>query len=103
MGVRVSRETVQLFFLLAALHDTDILSANIQNAYLNAPVKEKLYMIAGREFGPWNEGCSVMIVRALYENAYLNAAVKEKLYMIAGREFGPEADPPKDTTFSTIL
>ena len=37
----VSRDTVRLFFLMAALHDTDVLSADIQNAYLNAPVKEK--------------------------------------------------------------
>jgi Reverse transcriptase (RNA-dependent DNA polymerase) len=51
---------------MAALHDTDILSADIQNAYLNAPVKEKLYTIAGKEFGPKNEGRPVMIVRALH-------------------------------------
>jgi hypothetical protein len=62
----VSRDTVRLFFLMAALHDTDVLSADIQNAYLNAPVKEKLYTIAGKEFGPKNEGRPVMIVRALY-------------------------------------
>ncbi|KAI2501495.1 Reverse transcriptase (RNA-dependent DNA polymerase) [Fragilaria crotonensis] len=62
----VSRDTVRLFFLMAALHDTDILSADIQNAYLNAPVKEKLYTIAGKEFGPKNEGRPVIIVRALY-------------------------------------
>jgi Reverse transcriptase (RNA-dependent DNA polymerase) len=62
----VSRDTVRLFFLMAALHDTDVLSADIQNAYLNAPVKEKLYTIAGKEFGPKNAGRPVMIVRALY-------------------------------------
>jgi hypothetical protein len=62
----VSRDTVRLFFLMAALHDTDVLSADIQNAYLNAPVREKLYTIAGKEFGPKNAGRPVMIVRALY-------------------------------------
>ena len=63
----VSRDTVRLFFLMAALHDTDILSADIQNAYLSAPVKEKLYTIAGKElFGPKNEGRPVMIVRVPY-------------------------------------
>jgi hypothetical protein len=43
-----------------------VLSANIQNAYLNAPVKEKLYTIAGKEFGSKNEGRTVLIVQALY-------------------------------------
>jgi hypothetical protein len=62
----VSRDTVRMFFLLAALHGTDILSADIQNAYLNAPVKEKIYTIAGKEFGPKNEGRPALIVRALY-------------------------------------
>ena len=62
----VSRETVRIFFLLAALNDLDILSADIQNAYLNAPVREKLYTIAGKEFGPKCEGRPVLIVRALY-------------------------------------
>ena len=62
----VSRDTVRLFFLLAALHDTNILSADIQNAYLNAPVKERIYTIAGKEFGPKFEGRPVLIVRALY-------------------------------------
>ena len=64
----VSRETVRLYFLLAALHDTDILSADIQSECLSecAGVKEKLYAIAGKEFGLKNEGRPVMIVRALY-------------------------------------
>jgi hypothetical protein len=62
----VSRETIRLFFLLAALQGTDILSADIQNAYLNAPVKENIYTIAGKEFGPKFEGRPVLIVRALY-------------------------------------
>ena len=52
----VSRDSVRLFFLLAALNDLDILSADIQNAYLSAPGKEMLYTIAGKEFGPLMEG-----------------------------------------------
>ena len=49
-----------------ALNDLNILSADIQNAYLSAPVKEKLYTIAGKEFGPMMAGRPVLIVRALY-------------------------------------
>ena len=62
----VSRDSVRLFFLLAALNDLNILLADIQNAYLSASVKEKLYTIAGKEFGPMMAGRPVLIVRALY-------------------------------------
>ncbi len=91
----VSRDTVRLFFLLAALHNTDILSADIQNANLNAQVKERLYTIAGKEFGPKYEGRPVMIVRALHG---LRSSGKSFRDHLAGnlREMGYEsakADP----------
>jgi hypothetical protein len=38
----------------------------VQNAYLNAPTKERCYTIAGPEFGPDNEERSVLVVRTLY-------------------------------------
>jgi hypothetical protein len=38
----------------------------VKNAYLNATTKKKYYTIAGPEFGPDNEGRTVLIVRALY-------------------------------------
>lgn len=62
----VSRESVRLFFLIAALNDLDVLSCDVQNAYLNAGTKEKNYFIAGLEMGPTNVGKVVLIVRALY-------------------------------------
>ena len=62
----VSRDSVRLAFLIAALNDLDILSADVQNAYLNAPTKEKVYTTAGLEFGESNKDRPVMIVRALY-------------------------------------
>lgn len=37
----VSRDSVRLAFLLAALNDLDIMSCDIGNAYLNAPCREK--------------------------------------------------------------
>lgn len=52
-------------FLLAALNDLDILAADIQNAYLNAPTEEKVWFRAGEEWGD-NAGKPVLIVRALY-------------------------------------
>ena len=62
----VSRDSVRIAFTIAALNDIDILACDIQNAYLNAPTKEKVYTIAGREFGTEYEGRPVLIVRALY-------------------------------------
>ena len=61
----VSRDSVRIAFTLAALNDLEVLSADVQNAYLNAPTKEKVYLIAGKEFGS-NAGRPALIVRALY-------------------------------------
>ncbi len=52
------------FFL--ALNDLEVWSADIQNAYLCAPNKERLYTIAGKEVGPKYQGRPVLIVQALY-------------------------------------
>ena len=63
-----SRDSVRLFFLLAALNDLDILSADIQNAYLTAHIKEKYYMVAQSSDGFPEEfvGRPARIVRAMY-------------------------------------
>ena len=53
-------------FLVAALNNLNILSADVQNAYLNAPTKERVYTIAGLEFGSENVGKRVLIIWALY-------------------------------------
>ena len=60
----MSRDSIRIAFLLAALNDLDVLSADVQGAYLNAPTK--VYTIAGLEFGANNVGRPVLIVRALY-------------------------------------
>jgi hypothetical protein len=62
----VSRESVRLGFLVAALNDVDIVAADVGNAYLNATTKEKVYIITGPEFGPLDQGKVAVIVRALY-------------------------------------
>ncbi len=61
----VSRESVRLALLAAALNDLDIMAADIQNAYLTAPTKEKLYCECGPEFGS-DSGKIAVVVRALY-------------------------------------
>jgi hypothetical protein len=65
-------------FLIAALNDLHILSADIGNAYLNAPNREKVYAIAGKEFGS-KAGEIVIIVRALYGLKSAGAAWRSHL------------------------
>ena len=47
----VSRETVRLAFLYAALNNLKVSSADILNAYLTAPTSQKLWTRCGPEFG----------------------------------------------------
>ena len=61
----MSRESIRIMFLIAALNDLQVLSTNIGNVYLNAPNREKVYAISGKEFGS-RAGQTVIIVRALY-------------------------------------
>jgi hypothetical protein len=61
----VSRDSVLIAFLVAALNDLDILSCDVSNAYLNTPCREKIWFVASLEFGS-RQGQSVKVVRALY-------------------------------------
>jgi hypothetical protein len=61
----VSRDSVRIAFLTAALNDLRVLGADVQSAYINAPTTERVYTTAGKEFGS-NAGRPVLIVRALY-------------------------------------
>jgi hypothetical protein len=62
----VSRKLVRIALTAAALNDLDLLAADIQNAYLNAPITEKVWKILGAEFGHDLQGRKAIIVRALY-------------------------------------
>ena len=61
----VSRDTVRIGFLIAALNGLDILAGDIQNAFLSAPTKEKIFFYAGDEWKS-DKGRVVVVVRALY-------------------------------------
>jgi len=62
----VTRDSVRIGFLIAALNGLDILGADIGNAYLQAPVREKVHTTAGPEFGPNNIGKTALVARAMY-------------------------------------
>ena len=62
----VSRDSVRIAFLVAALNDLDVLSCDIGNAYLNAPCREKIWFKAGLECGNELVGKVCKLIRALY-------------------------------------
>jgi hypothetical protein len=61
----VTRESVRIAFLIAALNDIEILSTDVGNAYLQAPTRKRVHTTAGPEFGPHRIAQTVIIVRAL--------------------------------------
>ncbi len=61
----VSRESVRIAFLHAALNELDVFGCDVSNAYLNAPCREKIWVKAGPEFGS-DEGSVMLIRKALY-------------------------------------
>jgi hypothetical protein len=61
----VSRDSVRIALTIAALNDLSVLSCDIQNAYLTAKCREKIWTRAGPEFGS-DQGKVMIIVRALY-------------------------------------
>ena len=61
----VSRETMRLALTFASLNDLEVKVGDVLNAYITAPVKEKVWTILGPEFGH-DSGKSFVIVHALY-------------------------------------
>jgi hypothetical protein len=61
----VSRDSVRIVFLFAALNGLDILAVDVGNTYLNADCGEKIWIIAGPEFGS-KSGTVMIIEKALY-------------------------------------
>ena len=62
----VSRESVRIALVYAALNDIDVMAVDIRNAYLQPPTSEKHYIISGQKFGIENQGKRAIISRALY-------------------------------------
>ena len=87
-----SRDSVRIFFLLAALNGLEVLSADIQNTYLSAPLAPgvKYYTIVkeANGFTADQDGRPCIIVRDLYGlpiagasfRAYLIKHLKEQRY-----------------------
>ena len=74
----VSRESVRVAFTVAALNGLDVLSADCEGAYLNAPPREKLCTLCGPEFGEFERRWAI-IVRALYGAASSAASWRDSI------------------------
>ena len=61
----VSRESVRIAFLVAALNGLEVSACDISGAYLNAPAGEKVWFVGPAEVGEL-KGCVLIVVRALY-------------------------------------
>ena len=61
----VSRDSVRIALTIAALNGLKVLACDLENAYLTAPCREKIWTVAGLEFGS-DAGKVMIIVRALY-------------------------------------
>jgi hypothetical protein len=60
----VSRDSVQIGFMLAALKGLDVMACDLENAYLNAPCIEKIWFKGGLECGS-DKGKVYVVVHAL--------------------------------------
>ena len=61
----VSRDSVRIVLTIAALNGLQVMACDIQNAYLKADCREKIWTVAGPEFG--SEAGTIFLVRkALY-------------------------------------
>jgi hypothetical protein len=74
----VSLRSMRLALLIGELNGLKTMVGDIGNAYLEAYTKEKVYFIAGKEFGPL-EGHVMIIVKALYGLRTSGARFHEKL------------------------
>jgi hypothetical protein len=74
----VSRDSVRIAFTYAVLMGMGIWVADIGNAYLNAKCRERIWTVAGKEFGS-DEGQVPIIVQALYGLKSSGAAWRQTL------------------------
>ena len=79
----VSRDSVRIALTIAALNGLELLACDIQNAYLTADCREKIWTKAGPEFGS-ESGTIFLVKKALYglksAGAAFRALLAETLY-----------------------
>jgi hypothetical protein len=61
----VNLETIRIAFVIAALNNYKVIAADVSSAYIQANTIEKVYVVAGPEFGPL-QGKKLIVTKALY-------------------------------------
>ena len=61
----VSRESVRLAFMIAALNDVDVMSCDLENAYLNTMCRKKIWFEVRTKCGE-DKDKVLIVVRAFY-------------------------------------
>ncbi len=74
----VSMETIRMAFVLASMNDLEVCAADISTAFLYGKTREKVYVIAGKEFGK-HAGKRMIIDKGLYGLKTSSARFHEKL------------------------
>ena len=74
-------DSICLAFLIAALNDIDIMSCDLENAYLNAPCHEKIWFEGGLECSK-DRGKVCVVVHSLYRLKSTGAAFQSSLAQI---------------------
>ena len=64
-SIVVSRDSIRIAFTIADLKDVEINAADIDTEYLNAKCREKIWTVAGTEYGG-EKGKVMLVVHALY-------------------------------------
>ena len=62
----VSLTTIRILFLLATINGLHLWAADVGNAFLNGITRDKLYIIAGPEFGPHRSGKPLIMYKSIY-------------------------------------
>ena len=91
----VSMEAVRLGFILAQLNGLLVCAGDVGNAFLYGKTREKVFIVAGIEFGPELSGKRLIIDKALYGLKSSSARFHEHLSVkLRKLEFIPsKADP----------
>ena len=61
----VYRDSVRIKLKIEALNDLDVLSCDIHNAYIMEDCRERVWVVAGTEFGS-EAGKNILVRKALY-------------------------------------
>ena len=77
----VSRGSVQLAFIIMDLNSVDVMSCNLENAYLNAMCRKKIWFKGGTECGE-DKGKVLIVVRALYGLKYAGSSWRAALAQV---------------------